>query len=500
MLPSYYTNEILNAILLYPNGGVELYNALKSIHFMAYGNGDSVKYPQHKTLKITINPNSPEPIPLSLNTDFNYCKFEVTNTAAETTLFSLGEATNNSVSIEKSQLRKNEKVYGSNHELNDKPKLLIVEDNSPWTVRTGYSDPVKRRDIFFVMDNQIQNDPIATYNNNYSLPTCNYVDVSTEQKTFKNIVFERTSDSTYVTNLLSVREQYNVLIESVSILTPDQGEPASGVTPIHNDKCININDSAKIELRNITIDYTYSSINYYGYGIRLLNVWDCKISHLTAHNPRKGVMGNENLNGLKVEDSVLNRVDVHCYGRDIICANCTFKNTSNNYHIYNRVSSFYGRLVFVDCLFDEFLPLRIDSEYNAFTPFDLILDNCTLNVSSSHKSIVNTPILGPTNTTRPELAEKCLPNIIIKNLQLHFLRQTDTEFYFLRIYEYGYSGSIHYMNTFVVDVNEITQAAINPVTIYDFCYTDQVHVNTPLNLVEPLRQNINMIRHIVGNS
>ena len=56
------------------------------------------------------------------------------------------------------------------------------------------------------------------------------------------------------------------------------------------------------------------------------------------------------------------------------------------------------------------------------------------------------------------------------------------------------------MNTFVVDVVEVTQASPNPVTIYDFCYTDHVHINSPLNLVEPLRRNINMIRHIVGGS
>ena len=30
--------------------------------------------------------------------------------------------------------------------------------------------------------------------------------------------------------------------------------------------------------------------------------------------------------------------------------------------------------------------------------------------------------------------------------------------------------------------------------------TDHVHINSPLNLVEPLRRNINMIRHIVGGS
>jgi len=52
----------------------------------------------------------------------------------------------------------------------------------------------------------------------------------------------------------------------------------------------------------------------------------------------------------------------------------------------------------------------------------------------------------------------------------------------------------------IVDVVEVTQASPNPVTIYDFCYTDHVHINSPLNLVEPLRRNINMIRHIVGGS
>ena len=493
-----YKSLLQQAITQYANDGIGLYNKLKEIHNSARQANENITYPYGETFNITIQ-NNQDPIPLSPNTDFNYCKFVVKNTSKIINLFSLAadEDDVHSVTIDKSLLRKDAIIYGSNQEMSITPKLLIVEDQNEWTYRND-SDPFIRKDVLFVTGNQIQNDPIATYNNSASSPACEYVDVSTVQKTIENIVFERTSDSTFVTNLLSTKKQYNVLIRNVTIIT----QTPNG-TPFYEDECININDSAMIEMRNININRTYSAEDHWGYGIRLLNVWNSSILNLTAFNPEKGVMGNENVNGLIVENSDLNRVDVHCYGRDITCTNCLFRNESNVTHRYNRVSSFYGKLTFINCTFNSFLPLRIDSDYNAFTPFDLILDNCTLNVSPTQKSIVNTEKLGKANTTtRQELEERCLPNIIITNLHLNFLQAT--EFYFIRIYgfdeENDYSGSIHYMNTFVVDVVEVTQTSPNPVTIYDFCYTDQVHINRPLNLVEPLRRNINMIRHIVGGS
>lgn len=497
-MPTNYTSLIQNAITQYANDGVGLYNAIKSIHTQARAAGDSVIYPGGKTLNITVclnNFGNPQEIPLSDNTHFSGCIFNVTNnTGKEFNLFSLRpNSTPNPVTLNKEQLRRNATVYGSNNELDSIPKLIIVEDQAQWTTRTEYDEnnvlvttPFYRKDILYVVGNIVQNNPIASYNSSQSSPLCKYINVNTNQKTFETIIFNRTQASNALTNLIAIKNQYNVVLQSVIITTPEQNADNG----IYHDRCINIEDSAKITLNSIVINHTYSAIYHWGYGISLQNVWDTSISYLNANNPAKGVMGNENINELTVENSNLNRVDVHCYGRDITCSNCIFQNTSNTFHTYNRVSSFYGKLIYNNCTFYSFLPLRIDSAYNAFTPFDLILDNCTLDVASTHKSLVNTETMAEgTTIPRQELQEKCLPNIVITNLHLNF-PSTVTDFSFIRLINNNYTGSIYYMNTFIIDVIEVTQAGSTPVTIND--------ANVSITLVEPLRRNINMNRNIVG--
>lgn len=488
-MPTNYTSMIQNAITQYANDGVELYNALQTIHGLARTAGDSVTYPSGATLNITI-PSSASSILLSPNTDFNNCEFRVTNTTnTKVDLFSL-EPDNTilpTVTIVKSLLRKNAMVYGSNSELSITPKLIIVKDQTPWTYRTeGGNTPVsvERKDVLYVTGNMVQNDPISTYDNNDSSPTCEWVNVSTAQKTFKNIVFIRTNTSNAVTNLLNVNYQYNVLIENVDVYIQNYTDNG-----IYNDECIKINNSAKIEMNNVTIDRTYSATNHWGYGIRLLNVWDTSISNLIAYKPEKGVMGNENVNGLTVEYSNLNRVDVHCYGRDITCTNCTFRNTSNLYHIYNRVSSFFGKFCFINCTFDEFLPMRLDSDYNAFTPFDLVLDNCTLNVrQNSFHCLLSVDTIDDASNSRSELQQKCLPNIVVKNFHLN-IPSSVVSFEFIDITTYSYTGNIYGMDTFLVDVIEFTHGYPN-ISISD--------ANHTITLQSPLRRNINMNRNLVG--
>jgi hypothetical protein len=131
----------------------------------------------------------------------------------------------------------------------------------------------------------------------------------------------------------------------------------------------------------------------------------------------------------------------------------------------------------------------MDSAYNAFTAFDVILDNCTLDANAYHSSVIDTDVIENTLNPRPELQAKCLPNIVITNLQLNFPAAV-TEFSFIRLFTNNYTGNFQYMNTFLVDVIEVTQAGASPITIND--------ANVTINLAEPLRRNINMNRNLIG--
>jgi hypothetical protein len=98
-----------------------------------------------------------------------------------------------------------------------------------------------------------------------------------------------------------------------------------------------------------------------------------------------------------------------------------------------------------------------------------------------------------TPNPRPELQAKCLPKIIITNMHLN-IPSTVTDFCFIKLLNNVYTGSIHYMNTFIVYVTEYNQAGSAPVTIYD--------VNQTVTLTESLTRitNISMVCNLVGGS
>ena len=417
-----YTSELRQA-LSDSRSGTELIQKIKTIHQKAYEKGETVVYPRKKTFKIVI-PKDFHSIQLTDNTDFNGCTFIVENTSKTVFLFELSNRDHpHPIVLEKEQLQANKSIPT----LEESPKLLIVKDNHLWTKRYDYDSQGEisnikqechRYDLLFVNKHVVSNNPIASYQTSASLPSCQYINVSTEQKTVRNIKFIRESTSTAVTNLLHISYQYNVCISDMSIKTK---LPTMEKDRFYYDQCIKVDHSAKIDMKNITVRHTYSSQNIWGYAIEMNNVLDCTFDHLDITAIRGG-FNTTCSNHQRFTNCILNRVDVHYYGRDVTCENCTFKNTVNDFHVYNRFSSFYGKLVYRNCKFDHFLPVRIDSEYNAFTPFDIEMTDCTLKViyqaPSYYNCICHIPILERLENDRQELREKYLPNIKVRNLKV----------------------------------------------------------------------------------
>jgi hypothetical protein len=449
-----YTAELSHALATCTSR-TDLLNRISAIHQMAYENGDKVVYPSKKIFNISI-PTNFKPIKLTDNTDFNGCTFVVENKQEKTVLFELSAANSpKAVRIEKSQLKAGAVIkLGSNS-----PKLLTVKDENLWTTRydfdsqgeiSGVKGKYYRKDILFIADSVVTNDPIATYDNNDSNPSYKYVYVTTDEKTFRNVSLIREVSSSAITNLLHVEHQYNVSIENVNVKTEIQPDPKDR---FYNDQCIRVDNSVKIRMADITVLNTYSAQSIWGYAIEMNNVYDCSFSNLDITAIRGG-FNTTCANKMSFTDCILNRVDVHYYGRDILCTNCTFRNTLNNFHVYNRVASFYGTLRYDNCFFDNFLPVRIDSEYNAFTPFNVEMNDCTLKIIYQSPSFYNcicyVPILESLENERTELREKCLPNLNIKKLKIAGPKNVK-EFCFFIINRPKYKGDIQGLENINVD-------------------------------------------------
>lgn len=430
-----YTSDLLHA-LTSSRSGAELLNSIRIIHEKAYERGDAVKYPKNMTFRIEI-PQDFQSIQLSDNTNFNGCTFIVENTSKNVFLFELSNRNPlHNISLYKQQLH-----AGISLPIADKtPKMLIVKDNHLWTTRYDFDQKGEisnikqqcyRNDLFFVDKCFITNDPIASYNTPASEPFCQYINIDKKKKVIRNVNLIRQVTSTAVTNLLHIVYQYNVRISNVNIETNLQPEEKDR---FYHDQCIKVDHSAKIDMKDVTVWHTYSAQTIWGYAIEMNNVLDCTFNRMIITAIRGG-FNTTCSNNLSFKNCTLNRADVHYYGRNMTCKNCTFHNNFNNFHVYNRFSSFYGTLVYKNCVFDHFLPVRIDSEYNAFTPFDIEMTDCTLKVifqdPSHYNCICHIPILEKLENARPELRDKHLPNLTIKGLQIEGPAEVKDFYYFL---------------------------------------------------------------------
>ena len=449
------TDSINKAVKTYPANSLGLYQALYHIHALAQKNNIHIKYPDHvaghndKTIALTITEKTTEPLPLSEKTDFNGWTFKVTTEETATNeraLFCLsGTAVAVNSSISKKMIDKGD--FSSVEELKDGMKMLIIHDATPWTYRHNtpetyfpngkpgtpwqdwdYTDQRKkyRDDILLIKDGIAQNKPIAPYDTPASLPICKYVKVSKNLSVFKNITMVCMPQCKKTIKLLTISNTNNLLLSHIKVDIPED-------IALYNCSSITLVNVTNATIQDYTINHTFSKINKWGYGLDMNNVWNIAISHMNATAPQWGVIGNNNVNCAYLTDCTINRFDIHCYGRDISCNNCTFRNDNylkevrdadyavdfneKNYHIYNRFSSLYGTLTYQDCTFDGFYPFLTDYTYNIYAGCDVVFRNCTMTIyQRKYASLFKMGFWGAPDNQRAEHSLRCFHNVMIDGM------------------------------------------------------------------------------------
>lgn len=380
---------------------IERYYVLEKTHQIANQLGLSVSYKGIGQIDIEI-PADAKGIKLGNNTDFSGVVFNVRNKTKDIRLFSASSSRNSlevpKKSIDEGDFSKIEALARGCH-------ILIIEDENPWgDNRTGYEYAHKRKDVLLVKNGKAVNKPVMPYNNANSAPKCYYAEVTGEPFRFKNITVNRTNDCTYKTYILYVDGYNDVQIENVTVNTPE--------SKLTGDHVIRIHNSTNVSITNTNINGTYSSEDHSGYGISMNNVWNFYASNLYGRG-KWGLFGCNNINTSTLEKCDINRFDIHCYGK-----NCSFKKV-NFEEIGNQFSSVYGTIEFDECIFTNCDPIINRSSYNAFVGYELFFNDCIFNVTPKKKYLINMGDLSGQLNTRPELREKCWPNIHIKNLTVN---------------------------------------------------------------------------------
>ena len=399
-----HTINPLNYGLLEAKSSVERYNVLAACHKEAYITGAAVSYQGINLIEIEI-PKGAIPMPLTITTDFCGVTLKIFNENQDVFLF---EMINDrcKVDISGRDLHKNARLY--KQEFITGCHMLMVQDDSLWVYRRRNKNyGAKRRDMLLVKNGVVQNEPVCSYDTPSSKPSVFLCNADFSGVRFGNITMIRDSCSTKKTYLVHFANVYNLVLSNINIITPNPQK-------LYADRVICCENVFKMCLNNIRIEGTYSQIDKYGYGLDFNNIFDLRVNQMYARS-NWGIFGMNNVNCTTLKDCDINRFDIHCYGKDVKAKGCIFND------LYNQFSSVYGCVEFKDCVFNNFIPVLIESSYNAYTPFNITFTKCLFNMNSKRNYLINLLGLEEEHNSRPELSRKSLPNIFIQDCTVNFI-------------------------------------------------------------------------------
>lgn len=381
------------------------YWVLYNTHVAAVSSNSTVSYQGMDTLDIEI-PYNALSIPLTDSNNFANAVLRVKNTHKDLFLFSRIREAQSIAVTDNALLCKciENNNFSPIPELSEGIYLLHITDSNAWVgERAGHAYGHYREDLKLVRHDGYAEDPIiAPYQPHNSQPRCKIVRYTNDELSFffGNLTLMRDSMATYSTYLLDI--QYLVLpkIHNVRVVTP--------ASTLVNDRIMRIYHCYMPCFDSIHILGSYSRTNHSGYGLLMNNCVYSRFDHLYARTPW-GVFGTNNMNQVDFYDCDFDRFDIHCYGRNVSFFNCHQQDS------YNQFSSTFGIIRYVNCHFNNFTPVLIESSYNAYTAFELWMEDCTWHLTPEHNYLMDAGKLIRSRPIREELEPYCQPSVRIEN-------------------------------------------------------------------------------------
>ncbi len=397
------------------------YEMLYNAHKQAIAEGKTVIYTGIDTLFLEI-PKAAKSIELNRSMDFCNVVFKVTNNAKDVSLFTLS-GQHSPIMVSKSEIDE-----GRYHEpeLKEGSWVLVIKDENPWCVRIGYDYSAYRKDAILIERGRAKNTTCSPYNNDQSNPSCEYFRAEKNRTIVKNLHLVRDKNCSKKTSLIKVSYQNNVLLENLSVATPE--------STLFGDGAIWIENCVDVRVSNIFIDGTYSLSNQYGYGIRLENVTGFMGSNIVG-KAKWGVFGNNNVNTPTLVNCDINRFDIHCYGKDVYIRDCIIRD------LYNQFSCVFGTIVYERCRFINATPYVDGGSYNTNVKNKFYMTDCIFDASPSKNTIINILHIRSELNGRSALSEKYLPDVEIRNLTVNISADVK-DVYLYKIGALDYKGEM----------------------------------------------------------
>ena len=449
--------------LLKAKTGEERYNILLKAHKLAVEKGVLVDYRGLGSIDITI-PQNATSIPLGAINDFAGVVFNVTNKMKDMYLFSYA---NKAESVTVTGRAIDAGTFFGVPQLQSGMTLLCIEDKNPWVAnRKSYSYGHQRKDILLLENGRAKNSPVMPYNNTQSDPVCMYYSVKYSYLQVSGVTLNRISASTAKTHLCRIIGTNDLRLRNVIINTPQ--------SDMTSDAAISIRDCTNVSFENVTINGTYSRKDYAGYGISMNNVWNFYAKQLNAKG-NWGVFGNNNINTALIEDSEINRFDIHCYGRDASFKKVTFVNS------YNQFSSVFGTIRFDKCIFKAFTPVLYEASYNAYAPHELVFNDCVYHITKKRNYLISAGKLIPEENSRMELKDKCWPNVTINRMKVIVDEEVDAFNVFNVAIDAKFDGRVSAIESITINGLEFEYGSVSKVIPINLSNRN-VTTKNPLNV------------------
>lgn len=387
------------------------FHTLWQLHSKALENGWMVSYKGVDTLRLDI-PSDAQSIPLGSLNDFSGTVLVVRNNSHHLFLFSHEPANDMSPLNGPATTSGNRLLsaidsgdYRCLPLLREGRWLVEVTDSTPWvSQREGRSYGHYRKELVYVENGLSADRPATPYSGSSSRASLRCRPLGDDTLfAFGNLTLLRDSNSTYRTCLLDLNEQVNAYLHHIVVVTPP--------STLTEDRLLRIYNCYRVTLDQISILGTYSRSNHSGYGILMDNCRHTLVQHLYARSAW-GIFGTNNMHSTVIEESDFNRFDIHCYGRDVTIRRCRQQDG------YNQYSSVYGTILYSGCTFSNFTPILIEASYNAYPHFSFEMTNCNWHLTRQRHTLMMAGRLDNGNPARPELQEKCLPDIRLSGLSL----------------------------------------------------------------------------------
>lgn len=344
-------------------------------------------------------------IPLTDSNDFQGITITVVNRTKDFTLFAS--------SAESLELKVPMDVINSGDyylidTLRRGTKMLIIQDTKPWAERVGHSYFFNRKDILLIRNGISDSRTAFPYAKHTSNAKCWLVDVRDDKPCYvKNLTIRREKNSDYKTSMIALTCRHNVRLDNITVVTPYDGGK-------YGDAIIKLEDCTNIRLHNVMIDGSYSRSDMFGYGIAANNVRNLQLVNVKSSNCKWSVIGANNLFNTTLDSCNINGFNILCHGSDVTMCNTLFRDNDIEF------TSVGGLIYYSHCTFHNCVPLYLRPGYNALVPFDVVMKDCTMEAEKLRQrtAIMDMGQISTLTNNRPELSQKCWPNVTIQNMTI----------------------------------------------------------------------------------